>query len=180
MVYFKADHTPLNCLKAVFHKFYLVHSWIRFLKWLLFWEIGKSWNDIPCYDRSSRTDVFFEKGVLRNFAKFTWKHLCQSLFLIEACNFIKGIVRSFLQKNWKLKRKFFRECNLSGIKLYISVAILRKKWKEAFKYTGFFVFLWEKFLKENEIQRPQNLKKMLQKSPASNVRPSIFKNADFC
>ena len=31
------------------------------------------------------------KGVLRNFAKFTEKHLCQSLFLIklQACNFIK-------------------------------------------------------------------------------------------
>ena len=30
--------------------------------------------------RSSRPDVFCEKGVLRNFAKFTRKHLCQSLF----------------------------------------------------------------------------------------------------
>ena len=32
-----------------------------------------------------------KKGVLRNFAKFTGKHLCQSLFYIklqaEACNF---------------------------------------------------------------------------------------------
>ena len=26
------------------------------------------------------TDVFCKKGVLRNFAKFTWKHLCWSLF----------------------------------------------------------------------------------------------------
>ena len=31
--------------------------------------------------RSSRPEVFFEKGILRNFAKFTGKHLCQSLFL---------------------------------------------------------------------------------------------------
>ena len=30
--------------------------------------------------RSSRTEVFCKKGVLRNFAKFTGKHLCQSLF----------------------------------------------------------------------------------------------------
>ena len=30
--------------------------------------------------RSSRPDVFCEKGVLRNFAKFTGKHLCHSLF----------------------------------------------------------------------------------------------------
>ena len=30
--------------------------------------------------RSSRPDVFCKKGVLRNFAKYTGKHLCQSLF----------------------------------------------------------------------------------------------------
>ena len=31
--------------------------------------------------RSSRPEVFCKKGVLKNFAKFTRKHLCQSLFL---------------------------------------------------------------------------------------------------
>ena len=30
--------------------------------------------------RSSRADVFYKKAVLRNFTKFTGKHLCQSLF----------------------------------------------------------------------------------------------------
>ena len=30
--------------------------------------------------RSSRREVFFEKGVLRNFGKFTGEYLCQSLF----------------------------------------------------------------------------------------------------
>ena len=30
--------------------------------------------------RSSLPDVFCKKGALRNFAKFTGKHLCQSLF----------------------------------------------------------------------------------------------------
>ena len=32
------------------------------------------------HNRSSRMEVFCRKGVLRNFAKFTGKHLCQSLF----------------------------------------------------------------------------------------------------
>ena len=32
---------------------------------------------------SSRQEVFSEKGVLRNFTKFTGKHLCRSLFLIK-------------------------------------------------------------------------------------------------
>ena len=35
----------------------------------------------PCMDRNSLPEVFCKKGVLRNFSKFTGKHLCQSLFL---------------------------------------------------------------------------------------------------
>ena len=33
--------------------------------------------------RSSHRSCSVKKGVLRNFAKFTGKHLCQSLFLIK-------------------------------------------------------------------------------------------------
>ena len=33
--------------------------------------------------RSSLPEVFCDKGVLRNFAKFTGKHLCQSLFIYK-------------------------------------------------------------------------------------------------
>ena len=48
---------------------------------------------MPDMNRSSRPEVFCEKGVLRNFAKFTGKQLCQSLFFNRvvdaACNFIK-------------------------------------------------------------------------------------------
>ena len=33
----------------------------------------------PCY-RGSRPEVFYKKGVPKNFAEFTGKHLCQSLF----------------------------------------------------------------------------------------------------
>ena len=32
------------------------------------------------HSRSSRPEVFFKKGALTKFAKFTGKHLCQSLF----------------------------------------------------------------------------------------------------
>ena len=40
---------------------------------------------IASYFKSSRPDESCKKGVLRNFAKFTEKHLCQGLFF----NFIK-------------------------------------------------------------------------------------------
>ena len=38
---------------------------------------------LPWIFRSSRPAVFYKKGVLNNFAKFTGKHLCQSLFFIK-------------------------------------------------------------------------------------------------
>ena len=34
-------------------------------------------------DRSSCPEVFCKKDALRNFAKFTGKHLCQNLFFIK-------------------------------------------------------------------------------------------------
>ena len=41
--------------------------------------------------KSSRSQMFFKVGVLKNFAIFTGKHMCKSLFLIKlkTCNFIK-------------------------------------------------------------------------------------------
>ena len=39
--------------------------------------------------RSSHRRCSVRKGTLRNFTKFTGKHLCQSLCFNKACNFIK-------------------------------------------------------------------------------------------
>ena len=62
---------------------------------------AKNFRDFkPCVtvlkSRRSHRSCSLRKGVLRNFAKFTGKHLCQSLFFNkvaglspEACNFIK-------------------------------------------------------------------------------------------
>ena len=50
--------------------------------------------------RSCRTEVFCKKGVLKNFAKFTGKHLCQRLFLIK---FQKPPATL-------LKKRFWRKC----------------------------------------------------------------------
>ena len=38
------------------------------------------------FNRSSRPEVFYKKGVLRNFAKLTGKHLCQSLFFKKSAS----------------------------------------------------------------------------------------------
>ena len=39
--------------------------------------------------RSSLSEVFCKKGVLRNFAKFTGKHLCQGLFFNKVATLIR-------------------------------------------------------------------------------------------
>ena len=52
--------------------------------------------------RSSCPEVFCKKGVLRNFAKFTGKHLCQNLFF----NKVAGLRPATLLKN-SLWHKYF-------------------------------------------------------------------------
>ena len=50
--------------------------------------------------RSSHQEVFCEKGVLRNFTKFTGKHLCQSLFF----NKVEGLFRTLRMTKLVLKK----------------------------------------------------------------------------
>ena len=62
--------------------------------------------------RSSRPEVFFKKGVLRNFTKFTGKHLCQSQKFLRTpfC----------IEHHWWLLLKICYEC-------YSTFTITRKK-----------------------------------------------------
>ena len=69
--------------------------------------------------RSSRSVVFCKKGVLKNFAKFTGKHLCQSLFF----NKVVGGTCSFIEK--KTLAQVF-PCEFCKI----------------FKHTFFIIHLW--------------------------------------
>ena len=52
------------------------------------------------FDRSSRPEVFFRKGVLRNFAKFTGKRLCQSLFFNKVAGLRSATV--FKKRLWHM------------------------------------------------------------------------------
>ena len=61
--------------------------------------------------RTSRLQLFFKIGVLKNFAIFTRKHLCWSLYLKKAFNFIKETpTQVFSCENCKIfKNSFFIE-----------------------------------------------------------------------
>ena len=91
----------LNIVKFLGTAFSMKHLWWLLLNWPLDFLLGKDqlfptckilvfhsnlWNyrkdNLLSTYRSGRPEVFYKKGVLRNFAKFTGKHLCQSLFLI--------------------------------------------------------------------------------------------------
>ena len=50
---------------------------------------------------NSRPEVFYEKGVLRNFAKLTGKHTCQSLFFNKVAGFRSATL---------LKKRFWHRC----------------------------------------------------------------------
>ena len=67
-----------------------------------FWMGGLHKNIQLMLDRSSRAEVFCKKSVLKNIAKFTGKHLCQSLFFKkvvadwDSVNFAKFLRAPFL------------------------------------------------------------------------------------
>ena len=69
---------------------------------------------------SSRPEVFFKKGVLRNFTKFTRKHLCQGLFF----NKVAGLrTPFFIEHLWWLLLQFLR--NLVETKSLVSYKKMR-------------------------------------------------------
>ena len=58
-------------------------------------RVFRHFSQIVAYEyisRSSRSELFYKKGVLRNLAKFTGKDLCQSLFF----NKVAGLRTPFL------------------------------------------------------------------------------------
>ena len=58
-------------------------------------QTGYQLQPLKFHLETSRPEVFCKNGVLRNIAKFTEKHLCQSLFFIKAV----GLRPSTLLKN---------------------------------------------------------------------------------
>ena len=105
------DHYFL-CARRVYEKREIVKSWMfvfnTFQLLLLLCNtsicllIDREWqkNTQRLVSRSSLPEVFFKKGVLRNFTKFTGKHLYQSLFF----NKVAGLRSATLLKKRLLHR----------------------------------------------------------------------------
>ena len=82
-----SHHTKKN-LTMTHKKLYLkrtwpIHQFLRSILWRVFAAVKASFAFIKNRCRSSRRQMFFNIGVIKNFAMFTQKHLCWSLFLIK-------------------------------------------------------------------------------------------------
>ena len=114
---------------------------------------GKFCGSVPCFLnlqvfnlRSSHRRCSVRKGVLRNFAKFTVKHLCQSLFFnfvkketlaqVFFCEFCEISKSTFLQNTFGrlvlqpvalLKKEFCHACFLRNFKKIIIIPVFMGK-----------------------------------------------------
>ena len=69
---------------------YIVLSIFRIVPNLICWMIRTRTSRFP--EVVSRPEAFCRKGLLRNFAKFTGKHLCQSLFFNKVASLRPAIL----------------------------------------------------------------------------------------
>ena len=119
----------LNHLRKVSF-FFERHGTCHLFSQFVFTRYILTWPMIVYLFRSSRPEVFCKKCVLRNFRKFTGKHLCQSLFfnkvvwclLPEACNFIKkeNLTQAFSSEFCKISKNTFFTENLQWLLLSIT------------------------------------------------------------
>ena len=73
--------------------------------------------------RSNHTELFYKKGALKNFAVFTRKHLCQSLFVNKDLEHLWWLQCSISIPNENVKNLWFSEV-FSGM----------QKWNISFKW----------------------------------------------
>ena len=89
----------LDCLTRSLNSILLPLRTSFKLWFLRSFNIGSCWNDVNKIVRSCRPEVLHNKNVLKNFANFTGKHPCHSLFLmkLQAHSFYSFLRIIFLQ-----------------------------------------------------------------------------------
>ena len=90
------------------------------------------------FSRSSRPEVFCEKDVLRNFEKFTGKHLCQRLFF----NKVAGLRHATL-----LKKRLWHRCFPMNFEKFLRTSFLTPFLTPFFLGDCFWICLHYLFIK---------------------------------
>ena len=102
---------------------------------------------IKCF-RSSRLEVLCKKGVLKNFSKFTRKHLCQSLFfkketLAQVFSFeFCEILRTHFLQNTSSGCLWYFHYSLFSLPLYCSALLFFGFLDVVYILVNFGVFMW--------------------------------------
>ena len=107
---------------------------------LQFWQLHHSLElSLLCWvssSRSSCTDMFWKKVVLRNFTKFTGKHLCQSLFFKKVKK--EALAQVFYSEFCKISKSTFFTEHLQWLLLWlILVASIIVAWVSWFSWHRF-------------------------------------------
>ena len=122
----------------------LLDYFIRMIYYSILLESYRSSSVVLNQYRGSHRRCFMKKSVLRNFTKFTGKHLCQSLFFNKVADLRPATV--FKKRLWhkcfpvnfvKFLRTPFLQ-NTSGRLLLSKVFSLLKKWIWILKATKVF------------------------------------------
>ena len=82
------NHMHQSTIQASLLALILIFQYIHSIWKMYEWVTNGKLMFQKCY-RSSRPEVFCKKGVLKNLAKFTGKHQCQSLFFNKVAGLIK-------------------------------------------------------------------------------------------
>ena len=82
------NHMHQSTIQASLLALILIFQYIHSIWKMYEWVTNGKLMFHKCY-RSSRPEVFCKKGVLKNLAKFTGKHQCQSLFFNKVAGLIK-------------------------------------------------------------------------------------------
>ena len=110
-------------------------TWPSFLHW------EKIYNEIMWKRQKQPPKVFYNKGVLKNFEKFIWKHLCLSLF------FNKNLWMTASEKmSKKIKIDSISETWLSNALLQISFVIWLFSINLQIHHTSVFVYIMSHFI----------------------------------
>ena len=85
----KSIHSFIRCQIVIVPIFFVIPIFRSFLNLSFFLFLLYTFFGLLAFSfsRSSRPVVFCKKSVLRNFIKFTGKHLCQSLFFNKVAGF---------------------------------------------------------------------------------------------
>ena len=85
--------------------------------------------------------MFCRKGVLKNLAKFTGIHLCQSLFIKK-----ETLVQVFSCEFCEISKRSFSTEHLRTTVFVVSVLLLKQKLSQCLNFFSFFCLYFEYFI----------------------------------